>query len=369
MREACDGDGAGARSSRRGTAASYSGPMSTAETRPQDPAGPTAPEVPRTHHAVAAAAAGGPEVLEWTETEVPTPSAGEVLVRTAAAGLNFIETYQRSGVYPVDHPFTPGSEGSGTVVAVGPGVDRALLGARVATAGGRGAYAEHFLAPADALLEVPEAVDLAEAAALPLQGMTAHYLCRSAFPVEEGHTVVVTAGAGGVGLLLTQLAAARGARVITTASTEDKRALSRAAGASAAVDYADLRAAVAEATGGEGAHAVFDGVGKDTFEDSLAVLRVRGMLVLFGGASGQVPPFDLQRLNSGGGLYITRPSLAHYTRTAEETRWRGQELFGAWADGVLDVRIGARVPVREAARAHALLESRGTTGKVLLTLD
>lgn len=324
---------------------------------------------PRTHHAVVAERTGGPEVLEWTEVPVPAPGPGEVLVRTAAAGLNFIETYQRSGVYDVPHPFTPGSEGAGTVVALGEGVDGALRGARVATAGGRATYAEHFLAPADALLPVPEGVDLADAAALPLQGMTAHYLCRSTFPVEPGQTVVVTAGAGGVGLLLTQLAAARGAQVVTTASTEAKRALSRAAGAAASVDYADLRDAVADATGGEGAHAVFDGVGAATFEASLAVLRVRGMLVLFGGASGQVPPFDLQRLNAGGALFVTRPSLAHYTRTAQETRWRGEELFGAWAAGTLDVRIGERVPLREAGRAHALLESRATTGKVLLTLD
>ncbi|MCG7422608.1 quinone oxidoreductase [Micrococcus porci] len=326
-------------------------------------------EIPARHHAIIAEEVGGPEVLRWTETAVPTPGAGEVLVRTAAAGLNFIETYQRSGVYAVPHPFTPGSEGSGVVVALGPGVDEALRGARVATAAGRGTYAEHFTAPADQLLHVPAGVDLADAAALPLQGMTAHYLCRSTFPVEPGHVVALTAGAGGVGLLLTQLAAARGATVITAASTEDKRALSAAAGASAAVPYAELRQTVLDATGGEGAHAVFDGVGADTFEDSLASLRVRGTLVLFGGASGQVPPFDLQRLNSGGGLYVTRPSLAHYTRTAEETAWRGRELFDAWSAGALDVRIGARVPLAEAGRAHTLLASRATTGKVLLPLS
>ena len=324
---------------------------------------------PRTHHAVVAETTGGPEVLRWTETEVPRPGPGEVLVRTAAAGLNFIETYQRSGVYDVERPFTPGTEGAGTVVEVGDGVDASLRGTRVATAAGRATYAEYFLAPVDGLLAVPEAVDLADAAALPLQGMTAHYLCRSTFPVQEGQTVVVTAGAGGVGLLLTQLAAAHGAQVVTAASTEAKRDLSRAAGAAASVDYTELRDAVADATGGEGAHAVFDGVGKDTFEDSLAALRVRGMLVLFGGASGQVPPFDLQRLNAGGALFVTRPSLMHYTRTAEETRWRGEELFGAWADGRLDVRIGARVPLGEAGRADASLESRATTGKVLVTLD
>ncbi|TFI18326.1 quinone oxidoreductase [Thiopseudomonas sp. 4R-3cl] len=287
------------------------------------------PAVPRTHHAVVVSATGGPEVLQWTETEVPSPAPGHVLVRTAAAGLNFIETYQRSGVYAIDLPFTPGTEGSGEVVALGEGVDAALLGARVATATATGAYAEHFTAPADRLLAVPEGIDLAEAAALPLQGMTAHYLCRSTFPVEEGHTVVVTAGAGGVGLLLTQLATARGARVVTTASTEEKRELSRGAGAVAAVDYPDLAATVAELTDGEGAHAVFDGVGKDTFDTS----------------------------------------LVHYTRTGEETRWRGGEVFGAWASGELDVRIGERFPLADAAAAHAALESRSTTGKVLLTLS
>lgn len=190
----------------------------------------TPAEIPARHHAIIAEEVGGPEVLRWTETAVPTPGAGEVLVRTAAAGLNFIETYQRSGVYAVPHPFTPGSEGSGVVVALGPGVDEALRGARVATAAGRGTYAEHFTAPAEQLLHVPAGVDLADAAALPLQGMTAHYLCRSTFPVQPGHVVALTAGAGGVGLLLTQLAAARGATVITAASTEDKRALSAAAG-------------------------------------------------------------------------------------------------------------------------------------------
>lgn len=327
------------------------------------------PAVPRTHHAVVVSATGGPEVLQWTETKVPSPAPGHVLVRTAAAGLNFIETYQRSGVYTMDLPFTPGTEGSGEVVALGEGVDAGLLGARVATATATGAYAEHFTAPADRLLTVPEGIDLAEAAALPLQGMTAHYLCRSTFPVEEGHTVVVTAGAGGVGLLLTQLATARGARVVTTASTEEKRELSRGAGAVAAVDYPDLAATVAELTDGEGAHAVYDGVGKDTFDTSLEVLRVRGTLVLFGGASGQVPPFDLQRLNAAGSLYVTRPSLVHYTRTGEETRWRGGEVFGAWASGELDVRIGERFPLADAAAAHAALESRSTTGKVLLTLS
>ncbi|XNZ01397.1 quinone oxidoreductase family protein [Micrococcus luteus] len=328
-----------------------------------------APDLPQTHRAVVVGQTGGPEVLDWTERPVPVPGPGQALVRTAAVGLNFIETYQRSGVYPADLPFTPGTEGSGTVVAVGEGVDGVAPGDRVMTAAGIGTYAEHFLAPAEQLLPVPESLDLVEAAALPLQGLTAHYLTRSTFEVRSGQTAVVTAGAGGVGLLLTQLCRARGARVVTTASTEDKRELSRQAGATVSVDYPDVTAAVEELTGGEGADVVYDGVGKATFEDSLACLRVRGMLVLFGGASGQVPPFDLQRLNSAGALFVTRPSLVHYTRTPQETHWRGRELVEALVDGTLDLRIGDRFDLAEAAAAHAALEGRQTTGKVLLTLD
>ena len=324
----------------------------------------------------------GQKDIRVEDIDAPEAGKGEVLIDIAWCGIcgTDLHEYLEGPIFcpkpghphPItgeEPPVTLGHEFSGVVAALGEGVDAALLGARVATATATGAYAEHFTAPADRLLAVPEGIDLAEAAALPLQGMTAHYLCRSTFPVEEGHTVVVTAGAGGVGLLLTQLATARGARVVTTASTEEKRELSRGAGAVAAVDYPDLAATVAELTDGEGAHAVFDGVGKDTFDTSLEVLRVRGTLVLFGGASGQVPPFDLQRLNAAGSLYVTRPSLVHYTRTGEETRWRGGEVFGAWASGELDVRIGERFPLADAAAAHAALESRSTTGKVLLTLS
>lgn len=325
--------------------------------------------VPAAHHAIRAEHTGGPEVLQWTEAPVPSPGPGQVLVRTAAAGLNFIETYQRSGVYTVPMPFTPGTEGSGTVVALGEGVDTVTVGEAVMTAAGTGTYAEHFLAPAEKLLPVPDGLDLTEAAALPLQGMTAHYLCRSTFPVQAGQTVVVTAGAGGVGLLLTQLCAGRGARVVTTASTEAKRELSRQAGAALSVDYPDLRTAVEEVSAGAGADVVYDGVGKATFEDSLGCLRPRGMLVLFGGASGQVPPFDLQRLNAAGGLFVTRPALVHYTRTPQETRWRGKELTDAVLSGALHLRIGERHRLADAAAAHTALESRRTTGKVLLTLD
>ncbi len=322
---------------------------------------------PTTQHAIRVDASGGPEVLRWTEAPVPTPAAGEVLVRTAAAGLNFIETYQRSGVYRMPHPFVPGSEGSGTVVAVGSGIGSEVsVGDVVATAAGSGTYAEYFTAPVDQLLPIPDGVDPVTAAAIPLQGMTAHYLCRSTFPVEPGQTVLIHAGAGGVGLLLTQLCAALGATVITTASTEEKKELSRQAGANEVLDYSGFAARVREFTGGEGVDVVFDGVGKDTFEESLQSLRVRGMLVLFGASSGQVPPFDLQRLNAAGSLFVTRPSLKFYTRTAEETRWRARELFSAIDDGSLSFRVGATYPLAEAGRAHQDLEGRKTTGKSLL---
>ncbi|WP_431862479.1 quinone oxidoreductase family protein [Micrococcus terreus] len=322
--------------------------------------------LPQTHHAVTIDQPGGPDGLTWSEVPVPQPGPGQVLVRTAAAGLNFIETYQRSGVYDVDYPFTPGSEGSGTVVALGEGVEGVEVGDRVATAAGSATYAEHFLAPADQLLPVPDGMDLAEAAAVPLQGMTAHYLCRSTVEVGPDHTVLIHAGAGGVGLLLTQLCVSLGATVITTASTEAKRELSRQAGAAHVLEYEGFAEKVRELTDGQGVDVVYDGVGKDTFDASLESLRVRGTLVLFGGSSGQVPPFDLQRLNGAGALYVTRPSLAFYTRTAEETAWRAGELFEAIAAGTLDLRIGAQHPLAEAGRAHADLEERKTTGKVLL---
>ncbi|MCT2089180.1 quinone oxidoreductase [Micrococcus terreus] len=322
--------------------------------------------LPQTHHAVTIDQPGGPDGLTWSEVPVPQPGPGQVLVRTAAAGLNFIETYQRSGVYDVDYPFTPGSEGSGTVVALGEGVEGVEVGDRVATAAGTGTYAEHFVAPAEQLLPVPEQMDLQQASAVPLQGMTAHYLCRSTVEVGPDHTVLIHAGAGGVGLLLTQLCVSLGATVITTASTEAKRELSRQAGAAHVLEYEGFAEKVRELTDGQGVDVVYDGVGKDTFDASLESLRVRGTLVLFGGSSGQVPPFDLQRLNGAGALYVTRPSLAFYTRTAEETAWRAGELFEAIAAGTLDLRIGAQHPLAEAGRAHADLEERKTTGKVLL---
>jgi NADPH:quinone reductase len=324
--------------------------------------------LPSTQHAIRLEAPGGPEALQWTEAPVPTPATGEVLVRTAAAGVNFIETYQRSGLYTVPLPFTPGSEGSGTVVALGDGIPdgSVSVGDLVATASGSGTYAEYFTAPVDQLLPVPDGVDPVTAAALPLQGLTAHYLCRSTVDVQPGQTVLVHAGAGGVGLLLTQWCVALGATVITTASTEEKKDLSRGAGARHVLDYAGFSERVRELTGGRGVDAVFDGVGKDTFDGSLASLKVRGTLVLFGAASGPVPPVDPQRLNAGGSVFLTRPTLAHHTLTAEETRWRAGELFAALRDGSLEFRVGATYPLEQAGRAQEDLEARKTTGKSLL---
>lgn len=326
--------------------------------------------------AVQAQRAGSPDVLALVELPDPVPGPGEVLVRVAAAGVNFIDTYRRSGVYPMDYPHVVGSEGAGVVAAVGAGVDQVAMGDRVAWSDAPASYAELVRVPADRLLPVPDKVDLETAAALPLQGMTAHYLCRSTYRVQPGDTVLVHAGAGGVGLLLTQLVVAAGGRVISTVSTAEKAALAREAGAAVVIRYdtltdlaADLPPLVREANGGEGVAAVYDGVGRATFDASLASLRRRGMLVLFGGASGQVPPLDLQRLNAAGSLFVTRPTLADYVATRTELLGRARELFGAVADGSLTVRIGARYPLAEAAEAHRALEGRATTGKVLLTVS
>lgn len=316
--------------------------------------------------AIVAEEAGGPEVLNVSEVADPRPRPGELLVETAAAGVNFIETYQRSGVYRVDYPFTPGAEGAGTVLAIGEGVSGFEPGDRVTSSEARATYAERFVVEAERAARVPDGVELDVAAALPLQGLTAHYLSTSASRPEPGDTVLVHAGAGGVGLLLTQLLTARGIRVLTTASTPEKRELSLAAGAAETLDYDGFADRVRELTDGEGVAVVYDGVGKSTFDESLRALRVRGEMVLFGGASGQVPPFDLQRLNAGGSLSVTRPSLGDFLRTPEERAWRYRELFDALTAGDLEVRIGARFPLAEARRAHEALEGRATTGKVLL---
>ncbi|MGC0273448.1 quinone oxidoreductase family protein [Pseudactinotalea sp. Z1739] len=317
---------------------------------------------------------GGPDVLQLQERPEPTPARGEVVVDVAAAGVNFYDTYVRSGVYSADFPLVLGNEGAGEVIAVGDDVTHIAVGDRVAWAGsGGGSYAKFLAIAATKVVPVPDNVDLRTAAAVPLQGMTAHMLVEGAFNVQPGHDVLLTAGAGGVGLLLTQLAVARGARVITTVSTEEKERMSRAAGAADVIRYdaftdmtTELSQAVRDLTEGRGVDVAYDGVGKDTFDASLASVRMRGMLVLFGGASGQVPPFDLQRLNSAGSLFVTRPTLFHYIAETDELRYRARAVFTAVAEGSLDVHIGAQFPLADAARAHRALEGRETTGKVLL---
>ncbi|MCQ2001982.1 quinone oxidoreductase family protein [Arthrobacter zhaoxinii] len=317
------------------------------------------------HKAIVVPQPGGPEILRYEDVALPQPGPREILVKVAAAGVNFIDTYQRSGVYPMSYPFTPGSEAAGTVVSAG--LESGFReGDRVATAEGRGAYAEYMLLDADVALPVPAGIRDDTAAALLLQGITAHYLCNSTFPVQEGQTALVHAGAGGVGLLLIQLLKAKGATVITTVSTEEKEQLARGAGADHVLHYDGFANQVRALTGGQGVDVVYDGVGQATFDGSLASLRTRGMMVLFGAASGQVPPFDIQRLNSSGSLFLTRPTVAHHLLTPEERQWRVRELFDAVLAGKLDVRIGQTYPLAEASRAHADLEGRRTTGKVLL---
>jgi len=321
-------------------------------------------------HAASVAKTGGPEVLEYAEVEAPAPGPGRVLVRVAAAGVNFIDTYFRSGVYPRPLPTVLGAEGAGTVTAVGEGVTGRAVGDRVAWADDNaGSYAEYDVVNADRLVTVPESVDLETAAASMLQGMTAHYLVNSTWKLQAGETALVHAAAGGMGLLLTQLAKAKGARVIGTTSTEAKERTARDAGADEVIRYTevdDLAAEVRELTGGRGVDVVYDGVGKDTFEASLASLRKRGLLALYGGASGQVPLFDIQRLNRAGSLFLTRPTLANYIETREELEWRSGEIFAAVTDGTLKINIGARFPLAQAADAHTALTGRATTGKVLL---
>lgn len=317
--------------------------------------------------AIRVAAAGGPEVLVAGPVQLPEPGPGEVLLEIAGAGVNFIDIYRRSGVYPVAHPYTPGTEGAGRVVAVGPDVRTAAVGDRVAWSDVPSCYATHTVGPADRLIPVPDGVDDLPAAALPLQGLTAHYLATACHPIAPGDTVLIHAGAGGLGLLLTQIARIRGARVITTVSTPAKAALSREAGAAEVlIGYRDVARQVRQLTDGDGVQAVYDGVGRDTFDGSLDSLARRGILVLFGGSSGQVPPFDPQRLNRGGSLSLTRPTLGDFVVTRAELLGRAADLFGWVADGRLRVRIGATYPLAEAARAHADLAARRTTGKLLL---
>jgi NADPH2:quinone reductase len=317
-------------------------------------------------HAIRVEATGGPEVLRYVEVETPRPGAGQVLVRIEAIGVNYIDVYHRTGLYKLPLPFTPGSEAAGTVEDVGADVTEFAKGDRVAYAMVRGAYAEYHVVPATNLVSVPKSIDLRTAAAAMLQGMTAHYLVTSTYPLREGNTALVHAAAGGVGGLLVQMAKQRGARVFGTASTK-KLDIVRGVGADAAIDYTstDFEAEVMRLTSGAGVNVVYDSVGETTFDKSLNCVTLRGLLALFGQSSGPVPPFDPARL-AAKGAFLTRPSLAHYTGTREELLWRARELFELIQSGALRVRIDREVPLRDAAKAHQLLESRQTIGKVLL---
>jgi NADPH2:quinone reductase len=311
---------------------------------------------------------GGPGVLRAGERPAPSPGPGELLVDVAAAGVNFMDIYQREGRPPYrgDRPYVAGAEGAGTVAAVGPAVTGFAAGDRVAWTNIPGSYAEQALIPADRALTVPAAVSLEVAAAVLVQGLTAHYLCHSTYPVAAGDVAVVHSAAGGVGLLLTQMIVMRGGTVVATTSTEAKAEMARAAGATRVTRYEDVGPAVAEATAGAGAAVVYDGVGQATFDASLAALRPRGYLVVYGASSGPVPPVEIQRLNTGGSLFLTRPTLIHYVASRDELVQRADDLFGWVTTGALSVRIGGRYPLAEAARAHEDLAARRTTGKLLL---
>lgn len=313
-------------------------------------------------------AVGGPETLRLGPYDPGEPGPNDALVRVAAAGVNFIDVYFRTGVYPRPLPFTNGLEGAGTVTAVGPGVTGLAPGDRVAWAGIPGSYATELIAPADRLVKVPDALDLDLAAAAMLQGMTAHYLVHGCRQTRKGDVALVHAAAGGAGGLLVQTLKRAGARVIGTCSTPEKAEIARAAGADEIIRYTeeDVALRVRDLLGGSGVDVVYDSVGRSTFEGSLNALRPRGLLVLFGQSSGAVPPFDLNRLNNLGSLFVTRPSLAHYTRDAAELELRANAVLTAIADGHLVIRIGGVYPLARAADAHRALESRATTGKLLL---
>jgi len=311
-------------------------------------------------------AVGGPEALQVDEVPSPTAGPGQLVVETAAVGVNYVDTYHRSGLYPVQLPATLGVEAAGVVSAVADDVTSFSVGDRVAWAMQPGSYATQVVVNADAVIRVPAEVDLKLAAAVPVQGLTAHFLARSIVPLGEGDAALVHAGAGGVGLLLTQVLRDMGIRVFTTVGTADKADLSRAAGAEQIFSYDDFVAGVREATDGAGARIVFDGVGASTFEAGLDALGVRGTMVLFGAASGPVSPIDPQILNAKGSLLLGRPTIAHFIADPAELAWRADEIFTAVIVGSLNVRIGAEFALTEAADAHRALEGRQTTGKVLL---
>jgi NADPH2:quinone reductase len=318
--------------------------------------------------AIQIAQTGGPDVLILHEMPTPLPGPGEVLVKIEASGVNFIDIYFREGRYPSPLPFVPGQEAAGTVVALGAGVTNVTVGNRVAWCTIPGTYAQLAVAPADKVIRVPDSVTAHQAAAVILQGMTAHYLAFSSYAIQPGDPVLIHAGAGGVGLLLIQIAKLLGARVLTTVSTEEKAGLAREAGADEVILYTqeDFVARVKDLTAGDGLPVVYDSVGKTTFEGSLACLRPRGLAVLFGGSSGAVPPFDLIRLSTMGSLYVTRPTLKHYVATREELERRAGEVFRWIGEGKLKLRLEHTYPLAEAAQAQIDLAARRTTGKVLL---
>jgi NADPH2:quinone reductase len=311
---------------------------------------------------------GGPDVLTPTELPLPAPKPNEAVVQIKAAGVNFIDVYFREGRYPAPLPFVNGQEAAGVVTEIGSEVTNVQIGDRVAYSSTLGSYAEYAAAPANRLVKIPAELDFEQAAAAMLQGMTAHYLLHSSYPLKPRETALIHAAAGGVGLLLVQMAKRIGARVIATAGSAEKAQLARDAGADECILYteADFETETQRLTDGQGVHVVYDGVGKATFDKDLNVLRPRGYLVLFGGSSGAVPPFDLIKLSQKGSLFITRPTLGHYTATREELEWRAGDVLGMIARGELKLRIHKVYPLAEAAQAHRDLEGRKTTGKLLL---
>ena len=311
---------------------------------------------------------GGPEVLQVVDLPIPKPKPNEAVVKISACGINFIDIYQREGRYPVPLPFVPGQEAAGVVTEIGSEAQLVKPGDHVAYAGGLGAYAEYVAVPADRLVHIPPGLDDRQAAAAMLQGMTAHYLCHSTYPLKRGETALVHAAAGGVGQLLVQMCHRLGARVIGTVSTEEKARLAREAGADEIILYTkqNFEVETKRLTSNRGVDVVYDSVGKTTFEQSLNVLRPRGYLVLFGGSSGPVPPFDLIQLSQKGSLFMTRPTLAHYTATRAELEQRAGDLFTWIKEGQLKLRIAQTYPLVDAAKAHDDLEARKTAGKLLL---
>jgi NADPH2:quinone reductase len=314
---------------------------------------------------------GGPEVMKLEDVPVPEPGPQQALVRLAASGVNFIDVYFRTGLYKAETPTAIGSEGAGVVEMIGPDVTEVAVGDRVAYAMARGSYAEYAVVAAAALVKLPDEITFEQAAAAMLQGMTAHYLTHSTYPLKQGESCLIHAAAGGAGLMTVQMAKSRGARVFGTVSTEAKAQLAREHGADDVIRYTeqDFEHELKRLTNGRGVDVVYDSVGKTTFDKSLNCLRPRGMMALFGSSSGPVPPVDPQTLNAKGSLFLTRPSLAHHLLTRDELLWRAGEVLNAVASGKLRLRIDRVYPMRQVADAHRALESRATTGKLLIRIE